>query len=288
MLTWNVARADGEWFRADSREHLPVTYRGKTAIVTAVQLNELKRTGQRRNALGEMVPDDDTVNPYFDLVVQFEDGTLAMTTTYPRSLAVSQEVELSATHGLLATQMSKELPLLVGKAVYAVGYSKLYRTDATLDEVAGEAGTAAVFKQLSLSEVPLLEPLRITAAKYIDSANGVVLKLKFPDGREALSFTGHYNLQETPGAPPMTFFEKIAGFLLTQIPSGLSQQDIEAVKHHSIYRGMKKDAVHYLFGFPDRTNDWGTGGEQLIYGESFLVYLDRQGAVVDWQSLNRN
>jgi hypothetical protein len=39
-------------------------------------------------------------------------------------------------------------------------------------------------------------------------------------------------------------------------------------------------------GFPDKENDWGTGGKQLIYGKSFLVYVNRQETVVDWQSLD--
>ena len=49
---------------------------------------------------------------------------------------------------------------------------------------------------------------------------------------------------------------------------------------------MKEEAVEYAMGIPDSENDWGSGGKQLIYGKSFLVYVNRQGTVVDWQSLD--
>jgi hypothetical protein len=58
------------------------------------------------------------------------------------------------------------------------------------------------------------------------------------------------------------------------------------IKHKTIYKGMKRDPLEYLFGFADKENDWGSGGKQLIYGKSFLVYLDHNERVVDWQAMD--
>jgi hypothetical protein len=50
---------------------------------------------------------------------------------------------------------------------------------------------------------------------------------------------------------------------------------------------MKRESVVYLLGFPDKENDWGSGGKQLIFGKSVFVYLDRSERGMDWQSLDR-
>ena len=68
--------------------------------------------------------------------------------------------------------MKSELPAIVGKTVYAVGFSQLYKPDTTLDEISKQN----VLKRVSSAEVPLLEPLKITAARYVDSV-GVVIEV---------------------------------------------------------------------------------------------------------------
>jgi len=287
MLTWNLARQAGKRFKADMFGNLPATYRGKTGKVVAVQLNESMRSTQGANALGESISDDERLHPYFDLVVQFDDGTLAMTTDYPLSLALGgQEVELASVQSNLSGQMSKDLPLVIGKVLYAVGFSHLYRPDTTLDELSGEPGAHGVLKEMF--DLPLLQPLRIVEAKYIDAVNGVVLKVRLPDGRDALSFTNSIYLLGVPGVPDTrTFFEKVAGRLEGGIPSGLTPKEIEAIKSRSIFRGMSKDALHYALGYPKKENDWGAGGKQLIYGGSLSAYLDLNEKVEDWHDLGR-
>ena len=39
-------------------------------------------------------------------------------------------------------------------------------------------------------------------------------------------------------------------------------------------------------GFPKKENDWGKGGKQLIFSEGFLVYVNDDDKVADWQILN--
>jgi len=139
LLLWTVAKAAGDgWYLSEILENLPASYKGRTATVIAVQLNESKRRELRPNALGEIVTDSDIVDPYFDLVVRFDDGNLGMTTAYP--ITLSSAVELASTANALSDQMSTQLPLLVGKTVYAVRYSQLYQPDTTLEELTSSSG----------------------------------------------------------------------------------------------------------------------------------------------------
>src|SRR5205823_8891153 len=91
-LFWNVAVETGNRYKAGVLDHLPYSYQGKTAKVIAVQLNELKVKPQT-NAFGEPVNQENISNPYTDVVVEFGDGQVALTTNYPALLEESVELE---------------------------------------------------------------------------------------------------------------------------------------------------------------------------------------------------
>ena len=142
---------------------------------------------------------------------------------------------------------------------------------------------------MPLTDFPLLEPLKITAAKYINSApdqlfNGVVLKVKLPNGNEALAFTSE-TLLKGPSFRNTPFLERLEGTLFPTIPHELTAREIEAIRHGVMFRGMSERAVEYLWGAPDKTNNWGSAGKQLVYPGLFFVYLDNRGKVSDWQEL---
>ncbi|MGA9628120.1 MAG: hypothetical protein WBQ65_26845, partial [Bryobacteraceae bacterium] len=194
LLFWTLARQveDGRYAHTTGTYNLlSSAYKNKTAMALTVQLNEFKLRELRPNALGEIVSENDIVNPYFDIVVQFDDGTLAMCTGYPSM--IGESIELASAASALTERMNKELPLLVGKTVYAVGWSKLYQPDTPLEEMAGIGSSRGSLKQLWPSDVPLLQPITVLVAKYLDST-GVVFKLRLPNGKEALAFTSpiHY------------------------------------------------------------------------------------------------
>lgn len=185
----------------DDLNGLPPSYSGKTARVIAVQLHNPEESGARTNALGEAISDDEMINPYFDLVVRFDDGTVAATTQYPETLTGGSALELASLENATAEQMKAELPAFVGRTVYAVGYSRLYLPDASLDELCEQDA----FKRVSPTEIPLLEPLKIVAAKYVESA-GVVTEVELPNGRKALSL-----LHQGPNLMPL--WEKLSSRL---------------------------------------------------------------------------
>ena len=61
---------------------LPAIYKGQEATIQTIQVNARKRNAIGPNALGEVVSEDDITNPYCDVVVRFDDGTVALTTRW--------------------------------------------------------------------------------------------------------------------------------------------------------------------------------------------------------------
>jgi hypothetical protein len=124
-------------------------------------------------------------------------------------------------------------------------------------------------------------PLVVTAAKYDETDDAVILKVKLPDGKDALTVGIAHDVIYN-GQPLM---ERIAGHLLLGVPKTLTAQEIVSIKNHSIFRGMSDDALYYSLGYPESENDWGRGGKQFIYSHTWMVYLNNRDRVVDWQSL---
>jgi hypothetical protein len=63
--------------------------------------------------------------------------------------------------------------------------SRLYKPTAAIEEI----GTSEPLTLLSVLDVPLLEPLTITKAKYFPDVGAVLLKLTLPNGSEAIAYT---------------------------------------------------------------------------------------------------
>lgn len=293
LLDWSIPLNSGDRFEmAVGDPHLPSTYLGKTAKVIVVQADDAGGGASQTNALGEKNSEDSIVDPYFDLVVEFDDGKLAMATDYPSGLPGF--VELASRREEDAKEITGKLPNVIGKIVYAAGFSNLYRPTATLAELDGTCDInsncglkAARDKLAPIVDFPLLRPFRIMAAKYIASENGVVLKIRMPDGREALSFTSQQYITD-PKLRNKPFLNWITGSLLSAIPHDFTAREVDAVQQGNLFRGMRKHALEYLLGAADKENNWGAAGKQLIYdhGRTF-VYLDSKNKVVDWQFLEK-
>jgi hypothetical protein len=274
LVEWQLGAEVAGRYAPDMETYLPATYKGRTATVVAIQLNNLEKQG-KVNALGESIGPDNTVDPYFDFVVRFQDGQVAMTTGYPNT--ISLEVRLASAQSAAAQEMAAKLPNVVGKNFFACGITSLYSPDATLEEL---LGTSRILKEIS--DVPFLVPLKVTAAKYDEGGNAVILKVELPDGKDALAIASGDQLTEkdTP------FIDRISGSMLSEIPKKLTPQEVAAIKKRSIFRGMGNNALYYSIGLPKSENDWGMGGKQLVYTDGLMVYLNNQYKVVDWQSLD--
>jgi hypothetical protein len=138
-LEWVIARQlpDGNYEALDILTgHKAIGYRGQTATVIAVQLAksflQTARVGGT-NAFGESVGEDDIDNPYMEIVVRFEDHTLAMVSGFPITL-VPEKMELASNRQSLRDELETKLPSVIGRKLYAVGFSDLYKPTATIEE----------------------------------------------------------------------------------------------------------------------------------------------------------
>jgi hypothetical protein len=138
LLEWQSVTQDGARFipARSFQSLLPARYRGQTATVVAVQLNELK-IPTKANALGETIDEDNVVDPYFDLVVRFNDQSYGMLTTYSNMAKMS--VSFADDQEALSNLVTKNQSSLIGSTLFACGYSRLYQPDATLEEMTGSA-----------------------------------------------------------------------------------------------------------------------------------------------------
>jgi hypothetical protein len=252
-------------------DFIPDKYIGQRATVIAIQENEESarhRPAPKVNAMGEVINTRSSDADAFDIVVKFDDGVLAISEeTLPnasRDLLLPEDVakleELSK-----ADQAKTEK--LVGRDFYATALSTIYRDDVALAEM------------LPANRIspPFLEPLHVVAAKWNAQLHCAIVKLELPGKTQALGLMtadGGHCLSSDSHLEPA-------------IPSFLSTLDISSVKNRTVAIGMKESALYWAIGYPERQNDWGQGGKQLIYGDYLFVYVSTGGKVEDVQRFQR-
>jgi hypothetical protein len=287
-----VFERDGQFRKDSSRilDYLPADYQGKEALVVAVQLNSLEkeRTGVGGvNALGEVTTDTSIVNPYTDVVVKLGDGTLAMTTSYLSLFfsesGISRPFRLLSERNDRAALIGSQLSSLIGKRTYAVAYSHLYLPTATLESMTA----ISRYSPQQALEFPRLQPLTILVAMYNEEKDVIILKLKDESGGEYLTVSQFDARQDEK----KSFLEAVVESYPASLRSSTTDftpREIAAIQKGTIYSGMSDSALYSTIGFPEKKNDWGSGGKQLIYFSGKLyVYLDASDHVKNWQSLDR-
>ena len=288
LYEWSVETLGGnDDSRILSSKHLPDSYLGKEAEVIAVRLNyiEKERSGVgSANALGEKTNENSLVNPYCDIVVKFSDGTMAVTTSYLSLILGGEDrppFRLLSEKRDRAALINGQLPSVVGKTIYAGGYSNLFLPTASLESLMSQEryGSQRAY------DFPRLQPLTIVKAVYNEEKDVIILKLRDENGKEYLALSNFDTREEK------TFLATLADSspsYLHAAVTGLTDREIEAVKKGTIFVGMSKKAVYYAVGFPEKENDWGRGGKQFIYlGGKLYIYIDETEHVKDWQSIDR-
>lgn len=291
LLDWDRIKREGDSYKRDYGSlRIPSNYKDQIAKIVDTWTKG-EGVPAATNALGEPVADDDAHFAIFDLVIQFDDGTLAGRHMWLMDLDVPSQSFRTWDQPLILVSVrdrhkeivADQLSLVIGKYLYAVADSDVFRNDITADEIVDNVKRYVK----SLHDVPLLTPLQIAAAKYNERYDSVILKLRFPDGREGLTATRYRDGEEDTPRSDTTFLGRIAGDLLTSIPKDLTQREVRAIQGQEIFRGMRKRAVLLSWGQPSKENDWGTGGTQFVYDDTQFVYLDRNNTVVDWQTLGK-
>ena len=121
------------------------------------------------------------------------------------------------------------------------------------------SGRYELLARLPIAEIPLLEPLTITKAKYLPDPNAVLFKLSLPNGSEAIAYTP--STYPTFDDSNRDFLSRMSGTLLTSVPKELTPREVQSIKERSLFRGMSDDSVDYAIGLKDSENDWGRGGK---------------------------
>jgi len=270
--TFHVAIKDASGYRSKGTfDFIPGKYVGQKATVIAIQENEESaRRGsvQKVNAMGEVINTRASETDAFDIVVKFDDGVLAISKeTLPdasKDLLLPEDV---AKLEELAKADQAKTEKLVGRDFYATALSAIYRDDVALSEM----------MPANRLSPPFLEPLHVVAAKWNAQLHCAIVKLELPSKTQALA------LMTAEGGNCLSS----DSHLEASIPSFLSTLDISSVKNRTAVIGMKESALYWAIGYPERQNDWGRGGKQLIYGNYLFVYVDTGGRVEDVQRFQR-
>lgn len=257
-------------------DYLPTSYAGRPATVVSIVIsdNPILSKKPKANALGEMPSDDQIIDPYVEFFVRFDDGTTAQWSTSASTAYLS--IKALPDTQQLQSEIQANAESLIGKTLYAVHNSYLYSADTEITEMVSSVNVG----MMDSDKFPFLTPLTITASRYLPNYDALIIKLRLPDGTEVLALTSGESIQSSK-AP--TFIGKVAGTLLPSIPAWLTPQEIAAIKRKQIFKGMRRKALLYVVGEPDRVNTSSVGDSQLIFG-GLYIYVNHSGIVTNWQS----
>jgi hypothetical protein len=281
--------------------YLPASSLGREATLIAIRISPQigsSSSSQRpeTNALGEnLSSDDQPIDGELETVVRFDDGSVAIgSDSYAVAVDQALGTNLKLLHLALASEtrahaqiVNQNLSSVIGKDLYIPGYAWMYPVNTTVDEIAD--GVSALGKRLDTDHLPLLQPSRITAAKYLDKTDLIVLKVTLADGNEALAVTEYRDHPVGTGGVSRdiddSFLGRIAGQFLTKIPSVLTTDEVKAIQGHEIVKGMSRTAIEYMKGRTSKESTWGDGGTQLVY-DRLSVFLDGNDRVINWVESN--
>lgn len=287
LLEWSYAESLGARYKGVDaiRRQLPASYLGQEADVIAVQLNAIAAERvEKPNALGEAANEDSIANPYCDVVVRFPDGVIAIHTSYPSlffSSLAPGPFRLKSEQDNRARMINDQLPSIIGKTVYAAGFSKMFQPTASLEDLAFASDSPQ-----RVFDFPLMRPLKIVIAKYNEAHDLIVLKLKDDEGREYLTSSTFSAVNDQ-----RSFLEHVVSSAPASLVISLADftpRELAAIRDKEMYVGMSGEVLYYLLGFPEQENNWGRGLKQLAFaGGHLYVYVDASGRIRSWQSLGK-
>lgn len=274
---FDIVRLSGNEYISEGST-LDLSYKEKVVKVLSID-GYGQKAAPRENALGETLPDTEDERP-IDIVVQCENGITARSRISQDaintliSLPVEEEQRRNAA-------ISAEVKAALGKVVYATGATHLYDTKATMEDILSD--------KYRLLNIPLLVPIRIVDIKMVDDDFGgklPVFKLEMPDQTEALGVNRVYSPRTVGRAD--SFNNMVEPEFEVAIPKSLTPHEIDAIRKRTLFRGMSSIAAEYIYGAPEHDNDYGIGGEQLVYGcdrckARIYIYINTNGIVTNWQ-----
>jgi hypothetical protein len=232
------------------------------------------------DAFGRPLSADKIVNSHLNIVVKLDNGMLIGTSTLA-ALIERYTFKLVADAETQEKQLQARLDNLINKTLYKTGYSRLLDGALSLDEAARNNTVLT----LPDRTVPNLTPMRVLRAKVIPLRNLVLAEVELPSKETRLFASQLSDVRVQKSFPSETETHMLGISAELSIPAKFTKRERDAIRKGEIFAGMSEDALLWSWGFPEASNDWGRGGEQLIYHKRLYVYMKGK-TVTDWQEIS--
>jgi len=263
--------------RLTADRRVPETFRGKRGLVISIELAS-KKVGEK-DAFGNQIDSSRVKNPYIQVVVKVLDGEVMIGTTGFYSSMIGRTIQLVSVADSLKKEIESDLSQLIGKKLYKAGYTKLLDSTLSLKELLDRDK-----RELHRDhDTKNLTPLKVIDTKFLEAEKAVVLKVELPNGQNRLLF-GESDGYDTKYPYKRTLLQRIGISAEEKIPEKFSRNELAAIKRGEILRGMSLEALYWSWGYPEKTNDYGQGGKQLVYHINYgsqYIYVDGK-MVRDW------
>jgi hypothetical protein len=232
------------------------------------------------DAFGNPISAAKIMNATINVVIQLDNGML-IGDSIPSGLLEKYSLQLVADAEKQEKQLQTRLNKLLGKILYKTGYSRLFPGTLTLDE----AATKADHTLHGDYSVKNLTPMRIIQAKFVPDRRILLVQVELPNKETRLLIGDVTNVRDKPEFRGQTETSMLDISAELFIPEKFTKRERAAINKHEIYAGMSEDALWWAWGFPDKSNDWGSGGQQYVYHKRLYVYV-KDNTVRDWQELS--
>lgn len=264
-------RLTAEW-------RVPETFRGKRGFVVSIEFAS-EKAGEK-DAFGNQIDNSRVKNPYIKVVVKVPDGEVLIGTTHYYNSIIGRTLQLVSVADSLKKEIESHLAKLIGKTLYKAGYTKLLDSTLSSKELLDRDK-----RELYLDhDTKNLTPLKVIDTKFLEAERVVVLKVELPNGETRLLF-GESDNYDITYPYKRTLLQRIGISAEEKIPEKFSRNELAAIKGGEILRGMSLEALYWSWGYPEKTNDYGRGGKQLIYHINYgnqYIYVDGK-MVRNWQ-----
>lgn len=273
--------ADGSFsvkYKDREKAHPPKTINGMHGKIVSVLATDSDASNERTSDIfGKPLPSKSPTDPQLKIVVQLDDGTLIGTVNRYGPM-VDELFVLRSKDEEIKEVIGTHMPRLSKRIFFTNNNTELYPLDTPPEDFVFAA------KRGSGRRFPSLNSLRIVDYKYVENDLLLVVKVQLEDQSEHLLLCSQRRVDQLYLEKP-TQLQRLGLDLLEAIPSGLTSSEVRTNKKNQIATGMSRRALLIGWGNPDEINDYGRGGEQCVYGRTY-VYL-RDGRITDIQSFGR-
>lgn len=257
----------------------PIELLGKRGLVVAVIGTSYKNVVEQTDTSGKVIEPVKIVNPYVKLIVKLNDDSLIGAEGKYKSM-VGEVFQPAQGYELFKKEIETSVSRLIGKNLYNVRQTKILPSDLTTRELIDHDNRE--YRQIV--EDDNLIPMKLINVKVLDEQPSIVLKVELPNSETRILYGSLSNYENTDSQQKRSLLERIGINAFEKIPSNLTKREISSIKEKSAFKGMSATAVMYSIGLPEKTNDWGNGGEQWIYKGGTYIYL-KNNTVQDWQHI---